>query len=190
MEKPPMPTPERRIYPESRDELTCEIFTLLTEINTTINARKDEPNSGDEDDKYAAKQIARAVARMYVDPGQKELDLDSWQDGLNVLRQLKDQVRGVVRIEESRVDEINIEPKEARQKLFFDRLEFLIKRLDQMNCHASFRSNLSQLREQFDYSMEKEDRTAEALAWLGLKNFEIMNDKEIVFLSEMFDKQY
>jgi hypothetical protein len=187
-EKPKIPEAESPHYPASRDELTVEIFQLLTDINTAIDQRTDESAEINVEDKQAARSIARDTIAMYYDPTVRGLNINDWQSGIDILRQMKDEARRVVKIEEVRINEMYIKRVEERRELFSSRLAGLRERIERIDAGKIFKTNLKELEKQFERAAKEGNMAAESHAWLGLKNLEALSDKEIGVLSDMLGK--
>jgi hypothetical protein len=172
-------------YPKNLTELSEEVFSLIYKINSFLRANR-IPNEEDRksvDQGY--KTIVREIFELYKDPDAKTNTIKSWQEGLDILRDNGDELDQIAAEKIMEVPELEIQDKNKRQKLFFQRLNLAEARIKKIDLHAGLGHILKNMRRDFLRATNDLGPEQEKGAWIALKILESYGDDELKNLEKL-----
>lgn len=165
-------------YPKTLEELTQEVFSLLAVTNSLMKESKSMDKEVYESIAAGGKKIARDTFKLFKDPDAETDIIKSWKEGLDILRKSKEELEQNVSTAESmKVEEMDIEPKEKRQKEFFSRLGILETRVRKVASGNALAIILKDIKLDYVRAITNNNLEEETGAWRGLKGLEDTSDE-------------
>ncbi len=185
---------ESKEYPSGLQGLTAEVFSLIKDINSALT-KKQPLDEKDLVRQRETGELAKAIIELYRAQNKNQGEIhqiggaifSNWQQGLDLLRQFRDEILGLVKIENFSIDEMKIDIPEERLRLFKNRIGILAERLGK-KYGFQYLKYLNGLKKDYEIAIGSNDISGESKAWIGLKMLESQKDEDLKSFLEMMEK--
>ncbi len=173
-------------YPETMEDLSSEVFSLLSFINAALKNKSLPDNEIYIDIQKSFRETAGETIKLFKNPEAETYMIRNWKEGLDILREAKEELEQIQKQKPLEIPEMDISPVSKRQTEFYRKLRSIEARIKNISEDKAFNLLLKKIKKDYMEAVTDAEPEKEKGAWRVLKGLEREGDEGIRQLERLF----